>query len=443
VWEECGTASGMRSAPGANKRASSWRTWRHSCMTRTSLLPQTDMVNSDAKQLMSESFVPRLKLLLTVAIVFGILQVGHARERGPRIEVVCPSAPIPVEIGDHKVLVYELHVTNFDKVPLTLSELETFANSEKDQLLLSASGDELRNMIHNVGSTGKATQTVDPGKRAVIFVQVELGIGIQTPRILRHRMTFLSGVPNNRASAASAGSTARSILDSFPVAVSGESVPVLSPPFQDGVWVAGDGPSNASGHRRALLAIDGHVYAPERFASDWVKVGPNGDSHRGTAHNKEFWAYGQPILAVADGEVTQVVDGIPDNTPRVSPAEITLDNIVGNYIVLRITPNRYVTYAHLQPGSIKVTPRQRVVRGEVIARLGNSGQSTAPHLHLQVTAADSALESEGVPFVFDAFVDFGPGADYELDKHQSIPRQNSLPPKDEVVEFKAADRRRK
>jgi len=374
-------------------------------------------------------------LLLTLAVVFGVLQAGYARERGPRVEVVCPWLPIPVEIASHQALFYELHVTNFDKVPLTLSKLETLADSEKSRPLASVSDDALRSMIQIVGSPGEATQTIDPGKRAVIFMKIELGIGAEVPRVLRHRMIFLPGVSNDNPSAATVHRTVRAVLESFPVVVSHDSVPVLSSPFEDGVWVAGEGPSNDSGHRRALLAIEGHIHAPERFASDWVKVGPNGDSHRGTSHNEEFWAYGQSVLAVGDGEVIRAVDGIPDNAPRAQPAEITLDNILGNYIVLRIAPNRYVTYAHLQPGSIVVTPHQHVIRGNVIARLGNSGQSTAPHLHLQVTDGDSPLESEGVPFVFDAFLDLGPGSDYELDKHSWVPRQNSLPPKNEVVEF--------
>lgn len=82
---------------------------------------------------------------------------------------------------------------------------------------------------------------------------------------------------------------------------------------------------------------------------------------------------------MADGEVTEVMDGIPENTPRVLPKPLTLDNIVGNYVILRIAPNRYVTYAHLQSGGIKVALHDHVARGAVIARLGNTGQATAPH----------------------------------------------------------------
>jgi murein DD-endopeptidase MepM/ murein hydrolase activator NlpD len=283
------------------------------------------------------------------------------------------------------------------------------------------------------GDAVKETQRIDPGRRAVVFFWITLERDARTPHRLRHRIVFVSGDMKETGTA-----RASATLVDFPVEVSDELVPVLSSPFRDGVWVAGDGPANESGHRRSLLAIDGHVHAPERFASDWVKVGPNGDSHQGTARNEDYWAYGEPVLAVADGEVTQVQDGIADNLPHVLPQQVTLDNIMGNYIILRIAPNRYVTYAHLQKGSLQVALHERVVRGTVIARLGNSGQATAPHLHLEVTDGNSGLEAEGVPFVFDQFTDFGPGSDYEVNKHPSIPRNHALPGKDEVVGWTAA-----
>ena len=382
---------------------------------------------------MRSSSVLRVRLVLTCLIVFTALQSGFARERGPRIEVACQSPPIPVRVTDKQVLVYELHVTNFDSMPLTLKQLDVFADTDQGQPLKTFSGDALSAMMIAVGSSSgaKDPQTIDPGRRAVVFLWIDLGFDTRPPRSLRHRMIFLSGAPGGGT-----GGGAESTLGDFPVPVSQDAVTVLSPPFNGGVWLAGDGPGNDSGHRRSIAAIDGHIHAPERFAVDWVKVGPSGDSHHdGTASNENFWAYGEPVLAVADGEVTQVLDGIPDNTPRVLPKQVTLDNIAGNYVILRIAPNRFVTYAHLQTGSIRVAVHDHVARGTVIARLGNTGQATAPHLHLQVTDGDSVLQSEGIPFVFAKFTDLGPGADYENDKHPSISRTNSIPGKDEVVDL--------
>jgi hypothetical protein len=368
-------------------------------------------------------------------IVLGTLQAAAARERGPRVEVVCPTAPIPIRVADKQVLVYELHVTNFDLVPLTLKRLEVFPNLLSNPPLKVISEDGLPAVMFQVGSQmgTKSSATIEPGTQEILFLWIEMAPGAPVPTSLHHRMVF---VPSGHG----AGSAAEAILQDFPVLVGEDPVPLLSSPFDGGVW-AGDGIANDTPHRRSLFAIDGRVRQPERFAIDWVKVGPNGDSHQGTARNEDWWGYGEPLYAVADGEVTQVVSDIPENAPRVLPAQITIDNIAGNYVVLRIARDRYITYAHLKNGSIVVHPHDRLRRGALIGRLGNSGNTTGPHLHFQVTDGDSVLQSEGVPFMFEAFNDLGPGADYEVDKHPSIPRARCLPKDNGVVEFKKITQR--
>jgi hypothetical protein len=370
-------------------------------------------------------------------MVFGMVQAGLARERGPRVEVVCPAPPIAVKLAEQKVFVYELHITNFDTAPLTLKRLEVFADEDKSMPLKVISDDALSSVMVEAGSMSgaKDPQIIGPAKRAVVFLWIELGLDKALPGSLRHRMVFAGGT-------GAGGAAAESRLEDFSVPVRQETAVILGPPFEGGVWLAGDGPGNDTNHRRSMIAIDGQVHDAQRFAIDWVKVGSNGDSHHdGTTGNENWWGYGEPILAVADGEVTQVLDGISENTPRVLPKEVTLDNIVGNYVILRVAPNRYVTYAHLQTGSIKVRPHDQVVRGTMIGRLGNSGQATAPHLHLHVTDGNSVLQSEGVPFIFSSFTDLGPGSAYVLDKHASIPRTDSIPGQDEVIEFPVVTKR--
>ena len=61
----------------------------------------------------------------------------------------------------------------------------------------------------------------------------------------------------------------------------------------------------------------------------------------------------------------------------------------------------YVLYAHLQPGSVRVVPGQRVRRGDVVGLVGNSGNSIVPHLHVQVTSGPSTFASAGVPYEID------------------------------------------
>ncbi len=369
-----------------------------------------------------------------VLLVLGSATAAFARERGPRVEVVCPSPPAPVKIDKRQVLVYELYVTNFDTVPLTLKQFEVFANEESSGAISTLADAALSAAMVRVGEAmtmadsgagAKDARVIEPGGRSIIFLWIELPLGRSVPASLKHRMVFSAAVD----------SAMDATLEDFQVPVSRESVPTLTPPFNGGTWLAGDGPANDSPHRRSITAIDGHTYSAERFAMDWVKVGPNGDSrHEGATRNENWWGWGEPVLAVADGEITEVVDGIADNTPRVLPP-VTLDNIAGNHVILQIAPNRYATYAHLQNGSIKVRLHDHVHRGDVLALLGNSGNTTGAHLHLQLTDRNSVLQSQGVPFVLESFTYLGPGSDYELDKHVSVPWVNSIPPGNAVIQF--------
>src|SRR5260370_11750190 len=83
----------------------------------------------------------------TLAVILLMLPAGFARERGPRVEVVCPSPPVPVKLAEKQVLVYELHVTNFEAVPLTLKRLEVFADTENSQPLSIISGAPLSSRL--------------------------------------------------------------------------------------------------------------------------------------------------------------------------------------------------------------------------------------------------------------------------------------------------------
>jgi peptidase M23-like protein len=368
-----------------------------------------------------------------------------ARERGPRVEVVCPESPTPVRMNDTRVLVYELHVTNFDMVALTLKQLDVYEDGKAP--LISLADNKLAAAMVRVGApmnmeganndaahaggagaanVAKDTRTIEPGARSVIYMWIEIPATMAPPATLAHRMVFSATTAD--------GKTTDATLENFPVPVSHEAVLTISPPFHGGTWLAGDGPSNTANHRRTITAIDGHIYSAERFAIDWLKVGPNGDSrHDGSSRNDNWWGW-EPVLAVADGEITEVVDEFPDNTPRVLPP-VTLDNIGGNHVILKIAPNRYVSYAHLQHGSIKVRLHEHVRTGDTLALLGNSGNTTGAHLHMQVTDRSSMLEAEGMPFEFANFTYFGPGADYELDKHVTVPWIHSLPPGDGVIEL--------
>src|SRR5580700_1029176 len=120
---------------------------------------------------MSLSLTTGARCFFALVLIFAILQAGFARERGPRVEVVCPAPPIPVKVDDKQVLVYELHVTNFDTVPLTLKKLEVFADADRSQAIKTIADAALSAIMTEAGTINgaKDSPTIGAAKRAVIF----------------------------------------------------------------------------------------------------------------------------------------------------------------------------------------------------------------------------------------------------------------------------------
>jgi murein DD-endopeptidase MepM/ murein hydrolase activator NlpD len=82
---------------------------------------------------------------------------------------------------------------------------------------------------------------------------------------------------------------------------------------------------------------------------------------------------------------------------------MTIENVDGNHIVLDLGRNKYAFYAHLEKGSLLVTKGDHVKRGQVLALLGNTGNTSAPHLHFHLMDGISVLGSSGLPYVIDGF----------------------------------------
>lgn len=138
----------------------------------------------------------------------------------------------------------------------------------------------------------------------------------------------------------------------------------------------------------------------------------------------------------------------PDNggTNERSTRHVTVDSAVGNYVTLDLGTGHFALYAHLQPRSIKVKVGDKVKTGQVLALLGNSGNSDAPHLHFHVTDGDSPLGAEGLPYELETFTQTGTvdGAEELLDAGQTwhpkpgekeVTRKREFPANNAVVTF--------
>jgi murein DD-endopeptidase MepM/ murein hydrolase activator NlpD len=127
---------------------------------------------------------------------------------------------------------------------------------------------------------------------------------------------------------------------------------------------------------------------------------------------------------------------------------VTLANLVGNSVVEDIGGGRYITYAHLKPGSIPAWLHvgARLRPGDLIGRVGNSGNSSAPHLHFQVADSPEALDATGLPFVFASQLLEGnvpEGAEATFDKGGAVtvdptgagPRRGLMPARNGVFGY--------
>lgn len=123
---------------------------------------------------------------------------------------------------------------------------------------------------------------------------------------------------------------------------------------------------------------------------DFVRLGANGRTHTGGtgAPLGDYASFGMPVLAPADGRITDVFDRTADNPPGTNGAN-------PNRLVVDIGGDRYVVTAHIKQGSATVQVGDVVRRGQAVAAVGNNGQSGQPHLHMHVVDHPEGADVRG------------------------------------------------
>lgn len=179
---------------------------------------------------------------------------------------------------------------------------------------------------------------------------------------------------------------------------------MIRPPLKGDGWLAASACCKPNVHRDERIAIDGaRIETAETFAVDWARVKNDrlfdGDGKRA----EQYYGFGEDVLAVADGTVVSVHDGMPDQTPFVFMVPQSKSDYGGNNLMLKIAPNVFAWYAHLHQGSITVKVGDAVNAGAPIAKLGNTGPSEGPHLHLGLLDKPDPIAGRSLPFVLDGF----------------------------------------
>jgi hypothetical protein len=300
------------------------------------------------------------------------------------------SAPVPAPATDGKThLAYELQLTNTLGQEITLTSVAVRAG---DQPLLTLSGNQLGYWTRALG-TPTPTTKLAPGQAGVVWLDVVVE-NDRVPGDLVHTVGVSIPKPSPPLIPASIDE------EVAPVAVATRKPAVIAPPLDGPNWLDGNSCCDMTAHRNALNPLSGGLWAAERFAIDYVQLSPDGTMADGDVAKLDSYPYfGADIHAVADGPVVGVMDGLPEQVPTKAPTGLRLEEYGGNHIVQDIGDGNYAFYAHLQTGSVKVEVGDQLTTGQVIASLGNSGNSDAPHLHFHVMSTPDPLRSDGLPFL--------------------------------------------
>lgn len=361
---------------------------------------------------------------LGIAVAVAIAGTAPAQSLKPdevlsSLTVAPTTAPRPVPGTDGRIhLAYELMLLNASNLFIDPERLE--AVDPGGNVRWSIEGDALGAMTLRF-SPGDGP--LPPGGSAALFLDVSFAADEELPRELSARLTA-------RRQAVGPDGELVPLPPEVPipgtftftgatVAVDDTRAVVVEPPLRGKGWIAFSGCCGSiTPHRGAMLAINGRAQAAQRFAIDWMQAGPDGRLFTGDGdRNEDYPFYGDEVHAAADGTVVNLYDKAGSQVPR-APEGVVPESIGGNMIVTDIGGGAFAFYAHLQPGSLRVKLGDEVKAGDVIALLGNTGNSTAPHLHFHVMDGPSPLDANGLPYVLTAFSSPGsilPGSEDALD----------------------------
>jgi len=294
---------------------------------------------------------------------------------------------------DH--LEYDLLVTNGFTAPVTLTSIEVV--DPDGESLLTLEGDALVSATQPlIGRTPTAAVPTSGTVAVVMDVTVPSGYGVER---LGHHITY-DVAPD---------APVRSLIGSF--AVDGPELPVdprsatvLAPPLRGGGWFANNGCCAAESVHRAIRVPVGGAYIgkQEIFSIDFAQL-RDGQAFTGDGSRPEDWfGFGAEILAVADGTIVAIQEGYPEQVPLQPATGMTRpQDFGGNSIILQIAPGVYAYYGHLQPGSITVAAGDQVKTGQVLGLLGNTGNSSGPHLHFGLIDQPDPMLGLSLPMEFD------------------------------------------
>lgn len=384
-----------------------------------------------------------------LAFTLAAESVAVAQAQQPRVYRTLPldisvrEAPTAVPLSDGRYHVaYVMFVTNWLDRDLLLRSIDIGAEGTAPIARFDSAAltnpHRFRSTFYVPGnSANRAAPVLQSGRTALVNVEFTSATS-PLPSHLVHTLRFAPDsallMRNNDAT------TSPELVSRSPAVATGSRPLVIDAPLRGGPWRCGNGLAFDNAHAAVYPFRVAVLRVPQRFGCDFLKTDSAGSTlpnpFPDTISNGMFYGYGAEVLAVADGVIEYVMDGIPENVPQIDgralmPVPLTNETVSGNWVSLRLREGVYAFYAHFQPGSIRVRVGQRVRRGQVIGLVGNSGNSGAPHLHFHLGNANSLNGSDAVPHVYRSFIWLGDSAPDKVPEQ----RTNQLPGPSAIIRF--------
>lgn len=345
-----------------------------------------------------------LAALLASALVAGSVVTAHGAPvpRLSALEATVAYGPWRVPGDDGREhLVMTLRLTNTLDAPVMPDDLTVTA--QDGRRLLHLSGQALQRKVESIliapltdgiPASGVGVVTLDmTAPPSVTAVNTRVRVSL-SPGAAIGPVTSQLGV------AWTDGTGAVPVLRRRPVEI--------SPPVRGGAWGNFNACCMSSSHEFNRLNGGAGWRELEMFGIDFMSV-VDGQLFTGTGErNADYFAFGAPVVSATGGVVTSTRNDMPDIPPRTDPTGLDgIYEFAGNHVVVRVRPGLHVLYAHFAEGSVRVRRGQRVRPGQVLARLGNSGFTSAPHLHFQLVDKGTLMGGESIPFVFTRYTRLG------------------------------------
>ncbi|MEM9496028.1 MAG: M23 family metallopeptidase [Pseudomonadota bacterium] len=375
----------------------------------------------------------RLVPLLSFFVAIAISAAAHAVDIG-----TAPGAPVYFHRanpnkGYNDLMLQTVVLRNTTDAAVTLKSLRID--------VLAEDGDAA------VSKTMSARSVLQQTRRFAAMEAQGLGVFLDLQVLTEGGLKKFSGADATLASEEDMAPGAAMILSSQYFTVDFEPASVrISAAYEDGsghvtqkthhlpvaeheIWDGYVAPLKGGWSKKSAPGVHSHhrFIPSNEFAVDFFQTGPEGVLDRGEKRSAEDdFGYGAPVYAVADGEVVFAINGEvqdPDALSRregesieEARARITQNQFrrfaenfraaaAGNMITIKhdLGDGRieYSSYAHLKSDSVRVGVGDKIRQGDIIAEVGNTGDSTLTHLHFQINAGPDAFFSRSLPFAFN------------------------------------------